>query len=562
MKTPLRRFTALFVPLFVSVVAWGEAPAVVGVTFHPASDAVRFFHARVVVAPGAVAYDVRHAEVNGREEMYIAQVDGKLTQWEPNGRVNRPGNGDIPANKEAVFLVRCPWTNGQAVTIHLRGTVHDSDAEIDIAAEATAPDTGGFPFPGWIEHRLLMLREDFGIERAGEPFMFFLSDEASRVGSWKKELRVAKYDVATGASEEIPSQVIYEKRQFDTPALEKAYATCQAAVIAEVPANGKAYYLIAYGNPGTEAPQYTTDLTMTQDGGTISIGNEFYNAKIHPPSGQLHGFESKTFGAGDNTRFGYMPDSGYTLHYNPDVWVKNGSWTHTHGWNPPPHVQIEAGPVAVITRRWGHLPLASEVEVEVVYHFFSRTPYMLAESTMDITQDVVVNALRNEEVVFSPSATEVDHAGWMRANGEIGYQPIVQKEGMTPGMVEILEPDAPFVCLTRDADRIGMASLRLNQHAGSRAGWPPVVASSITVVADYGWDFRYWSRALVYPWGDYVPDQPTIINAGTYYGEKSAFCLFPIGDGDTPEAKLAYLDALSDRLHKPIQIDHQGAGPW
>jgi hypothetical protein len=284
--------------------------------------------------------------------------------------------------------------------------------------------------------------------------------------------------------------------------------------------------------------------------------------KIHPPSGQLHGFESKTFGTGDNTRFGYMPDSGYTLHYNPDVWVKNRSWTHTHGWNPPPHVQIEAGPVAVITRRWGHLPLASEVEVEVVYHFFSRTQYMLAESTMDITQDVVVNALRNEEVVFSPSATEVDHAGWMRANGEIGYRPIGQKEGMTPGMVEILEPDAPFVCLTRDADRIGMASLRLNQHAGSRAGWPPVVASSITVVADYGWDFRYWSRALVYPWGDYLPDQPTIINAGTYYGEKSAFCLFPIGDGDTPDAKLAYLSELSNRLHRPIQVDHQGAGPW
>ncbi|MBI3117172.1 MAG: hypothetical protein HYZ00_00700, partial [Candidatus Hydrogenedentes bacterium] len=359
----------------------------------------------------------------------------------------------------------------------------------------------------------------------------------------------------------VPSQVIYDKRRFDTPAQERAYATCQAAILADVPANDQVYYLIAYGNPEARMPEYETDLTMEKKDGAIFINNEYYEIKLHGPSGQLHGFESKRYGTGANHRFGYMPDSGYTLHYNPDVWVKNRDWTHTHGWDPPPKYTVEAGPVVVVTRRWGHLPRATEVEVEVAYHFFSHTPYMLVESTMDIMQDVVANALRNEEVVFSPS-TEVDHAGWKRANGRWGYKPVVQEDGLTPGMVQIIEPDAPYVCLTREADGLGMASLRLSQHAGARGDQSPVDAQSMTVIAHYGWNFRYWSRSLAYPWGDYIPDQPHVLNAGTYYGEKSAFCLFPLGEGKKANDKLDYVEELYGRLLHPVRVDHQGAGPW
>jgi hypothetical protein len=214
-----------------------------------------------------------------------------------------------------------------------------------------------------------------------------------------------------------------------------------------------------------------------------------------------------------------------------------------------------------VWRRWGHLPKATEVEVNVTYHFFSKTPYVLVESTMDILQDLVVNALRNEEVVYMPS-TEVDHAGWRRPNGEIVYRPVEQGAGLTPGIVDIIAAEAPYVCLVREENQLGLASIRLKQHAGTRGAWPPVLASTATIVADYGWNFRYWSRSLVYPWGDFVPDHPVILNADTYYGEKSAFCVFPLGDGDGPEARLAYLDALYNDLTHPISIDHQGAGPW
>jgi hypothetical protein len=163
--------------------------------------------------------------------------------------------------------------------------------------------------------------------------------------------------------------------------------------------------------------------------------------------------------------------------------------------------------------------------------------------------------------VFHPS-TEVTHAGWRQLDGEIAYQPMEQGDGFTPGIVNIIAAEAPYVCLAREENGIGLASIRLKQHAGTRGAWPPVVASTATIVADYAWNFRYWSRSLVYPWGDYVPDHPVVLNAETYYGEKSAFCVFPIGEGESPEARLAYVDTLYEELSHPISVDHHGAGPW
>ncbi len=554
--------TVVAVGLWAALSAWAAQPEVTRVGYERPSEAWRFYHFAVELSPSDVAYDVAEVTVDGRPEMFVALVDGQLTQWEDNGRVARTQNGRIPADKPAVLRVRCPWVNDHSYALRIACKRRDNGAPFNVTYMPEAYANGGFPFPGWKEHRIMVLREDFSLAREHDPYLFFLSDDVARVNSWARELRVARYNPATGETTEIPSQVLYEKKQYDTPKLESAYATCQAAILVDVPANGRAWYLIAYGNSEAETPNYATDLSVREEAdGSAWVENDTYAIQIHGPSGQLHGFRSKVFGTGERRDFGFMKDRGYTLHYNPDAWVKNRDWTHTHGWNPPPHETLVKGPVAVVTRRWGHLPRAAEIEVQVTYHFFSKNPYVLVESTMDILEDVVVTALRNEEVVFSPSS-EVDHAGWKRPNGEVGYKAMTQEAGMTPGMVAILEPDAPYVCLTREANGLGMASLRLSQHAGSRSGMPPVVASTKTIVADYGWDFRYWSRSLVYPWGEYIPDKPAVLNAGTYYGERSAFCLFPLGDGDTPEARLAWLEPLYERLSKPLTLDEQGAGPW
>lgn len=558
------RVAAALVLLFggLTAAAASKAPSILNVAFHAPSDAVRFYYAEVTLSPASFAFDVTDVIVDGHSETFIARVDGELTQVLPNGRVERHANGAIAAGQPSTLQVRRPWANKGRIEVRVECKQHDVPKKFTLRRQATAPAQGGFPFPGWTRHRVLVLREDFGIPRENEPYLLFLSDDGDKVKSWESELRVARYDVTTGATQEIPSQVIYEKRRFDTPKQEAVHTTCEAAFLADVPANGKAYYIITYGNDAAKKPEYSSDLVMrTADDGSTYVTNDFYQAQLQKTSGQIYGMTSQQFGDGDRRDFGFIKGHGYALHYNPDVWVKNRSWTHTHGWNPPPKQTVQSGPVAVVTRRWGHLPRATEVEVEVVYHFFAKTPYVLVESTMDIMQDLVVNALRNEEVVFSPS-TEVDHAGWKRDNGEVAYIPFGQNPRMTPGMINIIEADAPYICFTREANHLGMASIRLSQHAGSRGDQDPVIANTKTVIADYGWGFRYWSRSLVYPWGDFVPDHSVVLNEGAYYGERSAFCLFPLGDGDSPKARMAYVDSLSERLRHPLQVDEQGAGPW
>lgn len=557
----MRRGLGVLVVVLISGIAVAE-PAIDSVSFHPPTDSFRFYHARVALGASATAFVVSETSVAGQADLFVATVDGALHQLRDGGGVSRASNGRVPADKASVFYVRFPWRDGATYAVRLAGQGGDGGEAFTLEASAAAPDTGGFPFPGWQKHRVLVLREDFGVPRTNEPFLFFLSDEGRHVKSWARELRVAALDPATNTTREVPSQVIYEKRRLDTPAQQAVYTTAQAAILADVPANGKAYYVIAYGNPDAPAPAYDTDLeTRRGDDGATWVSNAYFEAELDAASGQLSRWRSKVYGVGDDRGFGMAEKPHYQIHYNPDAWVKGRSWTHTHGWNPPPKQTIQAGPIVVVTRRWGHLPRAREIEVEVVYHFFSQSPYCLIESTMDVTQDVVVSALRNEEVVFAP-AEDVDHAGWRDANGELGYRATGQGEGLTPGLIKIIEADAPYVCLTRESSQLGMASLRLSQHAGSRGDAPPVLAATQTILADYGWGFRYWSRALVYPWGDFIPDQPAVLNAGTYYGERSALCLFPLESGPEPAKRLAYLEDLYGKLANPIRVDHQGAGPW
>src|SRR5690606_26677051 len=89
-------------------------------SFHPPSDDIRFFHARVALSASDRAYDVLSIDVNGNEEAFRAWAGGKSTEWQPNGRVDRYRKGEHPAATVAEFVVRCPWISGtlQRIVFH------------------------------------------------------------------------------------------------------------------------------------------------------------------------------------------------------------------------------------------------------------------------------------------------------------------------------------------------------------------------------------------------------------------------------------------------------------
>lgn len=549
----------LILALTFPALAAAQGPKVINVTFHPPNETVRFYHASVSLSESDSPYEIEKILADGKAEAYFPFVAGEPWQREytPEGGSVDP---NMPEGKEAVLHVRCPWETGKNHSFQVVYSEQGEDATKVLVTESVAASENEFPFPGWSEHRLLILAEDYGYARENEPVLTFVSAERVTVASWEKEVRVARYNFDSGSAEGIPSQVLYENTAKATPDVELEYTTCELAFLADAPANSKAGYLLFFGNPGAERPDYRSQLAVVQNASDERVvENEFFEITLHKESGQINDFISKTYGTGPKNGFGC---DKYRLHYNPDCWVKGRSWSHTNKWNPPPEETWVEGPSAVVSRRWGALPWVPEVEVQVLYHFFDRVPYVLVESTIDVVEDVVVNALRNEEIVIEGSDTVVDHVAWRRKNGEVVYKPAELEPGLSRGMLGIVEPDAPYVALISEKNGFGMAGIRLAQFAGSRGAAPPVVANAMTVFADYGWDFKYWSRSLVYPWGDKVPDIPTVINKDTFYSEKSAYLLFPIGKGNSPKEKLAYLEDLYPRLQKPLRIDKQGAGPW
>lgn len=534
-------------------------PDLIDVTFHPPSNTVRFYHATVSLSKSRTGYEILETRSRGKPEVYFPFVEG--VPWQRDyTRDNGSVDPNIPSEKEAALHIRCPWKNGREETLEVVCRAEGEDATRVLAVTRVAPSSGGFPFPGWSEHLLLVLSEDFGLARENEPVVTFLTAKRETVGSWENELRVARYDFVSGEAVEIPSQVLSENSARDTPGNEAEYTTCEVAFLADSPPNAKVGYLFIFGNPSAAKPDYSSTLVSRRDASdAITIENPFYEIALHKESGQINDFVSTVFGTGEKNGFGCEK---YRLHYNPDCWAKGRDWSHTNKWNPPPNEVWEEGPVAIRSRRWGPLPWVPEVEVQVVYHFFDRVPYVLVDSTIDIVEDVVANALRNEEIVIEGSDTAVDHIGWRRKNGEVVYKPAELAPGLSRGMLGIVEPDATYVALVSERNHFGIAGIRLSQFAGSRGKAPPVVANTMTVFADYGWDFKYWSRSLVYPWGDKAPDIPTVLNSGTFYSEKSAYLLFPLGEGDSPQEKLAYLEELYPRLQNPLGVGKQGAGPW
>ena len=546
------------------------APEVVGVSFEPPTRTVRFYHLELEVSASEAPYHVRGASVDGGEAFFITRVGGRESQMrvKRDQATVRPRKAAIRAGEPVTVAIRYPWEAGKSYEVSLTYGARRRGGELEtIATTATALAAGGYAYPGWSEHRVIVLVEDEGLPRTDEPVTFFLSARGGEVGSFEKELRIARLDAKTGKTTEVPSQVLMEKsrdglegeRRTSWEGEGRVVRTCQAAFLGDVPAHGQALYVVAYGNPSAKKPVYESDLRVRRDDdGRTWIENDYYELELHGQSGQVKGIRSRKFGRGAARSMGF---SQYQLHYNPDVWIDGRAWSHTTSWDPPPNQRMTEGPIAVVTHRWGALPRVPEVEVSVTYTFFARTPYFVAESTMDVMEDIRTRAIRNEEFVFDPPDS-IDHIGWKGPRGEIHYKAIEQEAGRVPGMLAVAPYDTPYACAVREASGLGAVGFMLRSYSGTRGGDPALRATSVMTFADYGWGFRYWSRLLAYPWGDYQPDRPFILNGDTFYAARMAYGLFPLGEGEQPAERLRYVDQLNDRLRSPIRMDHQGAGPW
>jgi len=94
-------------------------------------------------------------------------------------------------------------------------------------------------------------------------------------------------------------------------------------------------------------------------------------------------------------------------------------------WARCPNFEVEIGPLMVRCRRWGfpHSPLhplftPSRIHVDQTYSFYAGLPLFFKQGRMEAIQDVTVEAMRDDEWVFSGySFTDllwIDRAGKLR----------------------------------------------------------------------------------------------------------------------------------------------------
>jgi metal-sulfur cluster biosynthetic enzyme len=286
---------------------------------------------------------------------------------------------------------------------HLQAALPKPDVAIDhFTAVKDLPKAWADWARGWKYSKSVTFFETVGIERSGEPVDLALAFPCEQATDLGRELRAARIDTSGGTLHEVPCQVYAEARRGNE-------RRCRLVVQADVPAHQQTTYLVFYGNALAERPNYATDLHTRGEGYALDIDNDYFTARLSHQVGQLerliykrqHGLELYAGGKGH----GEPPGIDWAHDY-----VDSGSFQklRMRNWARCPNYEVVRGPLCTRVRRWGfpHSPLhpvftPSRVHMEQTYVFHAGLPYFFKEGRMDVVKDVSIEAMRDDEWVFS-----------------------------------------------------------------------------------------------------------------------------------------------------------------
>ncbi|HEY4311987.1 MAG TPA: metal-sulfur cluster assembly factor [Pirellulales bacterium] len=379
---------------------------------------------------------------------------------------------------------------------------------------------------GWSICKPLTLHETVGLARTAEPVDLSVAFTADQVHDPMREIRVARWDRAQRRLQEIPSQVYEYRRQQDEVRVRLVFH-------ADAAAHDTAHYFVFAGNPHAELPHYQTDLHVDGLGQGLDISNKHYQAKLSRQTGQLerliyareHGLELYAGGKGH----GEPPDIDWGHDY-----VDAGSFQklRMRNWDHCPNFEVTRGPLVVQVRRWGfpHSPMhplftPSRMHIDVTYTFHAGLPYFLKQGRMDMVQDFRIEAMRDDEWVFSGySFTDMV---WIDTAGRL-------HEGAVPkDQSDALWGVGFFNRTSRDA----FVALRLMHNVTG----PGTIAHGGEPTLHYAGHGQLWSR---------YPAQTTDMKAGASYLQKSAYCLAPYPTEDAAE----FYQQLRHTLLNPLVL--------
>jgi metal-sulfur cluster biosynthetic enzyme len=376
---------------------------------------------------------------------------------------------------------------------------------------------------GWKYCKVLTLEETIGKARPAEPVEVLLSFPSEQVTSLAREVRVAR--VADGVLKEVPSQVYGAVRRGRE-------RLCRLLFMADSAARGNQRFLVFYGNPDAELPEYPTDLVTTGQGFGLDIENQFYKASLSRQMGQLerltlkreHGLELFSGGEGH----GEPPGIDWAHDY-----VASGSFQKLRItlWDACPDYEVVRGPLCTMIRRWGfpYSPVhpifsPSRLNIDVEYRFYAGLPWFHKLGRMEAVKSFEAEGLRDDEWVFSGhSFTDIV---WMGPDGKLrtGEVDAQHQDNLWGVGFFNKESKDSFIALFLEHKAQGLPELK---HSGA-----PTLS--------YKWHGQLWSR---YP----LPGKQ--LPAGAVLHEKNAYVALPFTASSGPQM----IEELRRRLMNPLR---------
>lgn len=361
--------------------------------------------------------------------------------------------------------------------------------------------------------------------RSQEPIDLVLAFAANQVQSLKREIRLAK--LINNTLSEVPSQVYEELRRGN-----EWY--CHLTFLAESSHLEQQTYLIFYGNPDAELPDYESDMEVKGDGYALDIENVFFRVKLSRQTGQiesmfykrLRGLELYSGGEGH----GEPPGIDWSHDY-----VAQGHFQkfRTTLWDECPDYEIIRGPVCTIVRRWGfpYSPLhplfsPSRINMYVEYRFYSGLPYFIKSSKFTTLKELIIDNLRDDEWVLTGQA--FTHSLWIGEDGKVHLGAVDPKQKNNlwgVGLYDRENTDA-FISLFLEHRAEGLASIN---HSGA-----PILNNK--------WHGQLWSR--------HVLGTNTKIPSGTTFHQKNAYLTIPFTEKHGP----AIVEDLRTELLSPLKV--------
>ncbi len=379
----------------------------------------------------------------------------------------------------------------------------------------------------------IIVSEEAGIDRSKEYVECSLQLDAGQLhsmdGNWNAQ------DMNTG--EVIPCQIV---NHIKTDSLN--ISLIQLIFPVSILANQtKAFGL----KVSSKSEPSATDLKISGENLDLIIENKFYradltkNPEIEPQSydsGQIRELFVKL---GFNELLTNAEDR---VHWAPNFKKPELEWYTTIAhWQSPDQYQVFNGPYLVETRRKGPAPDHPQIMLTAVYKFYADQPYFRFYSDMEMTDDIWLELLRNDEMTMDSMFTDL---AFQRPTGHIVDVAFTDRHELLE--TEPIENTAPWICFYNKKSGMAFGSIRIKYDISNQFGGDSPVYRPHTQIGEWLAGIKYWNRRLIH-------DQLTYVPKGSRYREENVYLVFSINDNDKFDTIMNYTDQLRNPLRVAVK---------